>query len=163
MKYCNDSIIASSYSKCLSLPGERIGYIALHPELAELQEVISGTIFCNRILGFINAPALMQRVVAQIQGVRVNVEEYKRKRDLLCDGLSTCGYTYAKPEGAFYLFVRSPIEDDVKYVRTLQKRRILTTPGSGFGGPGYFRIAYCVDDDTIINSMPGFAEIFHEF
>ncbi|OPY12676.1 MAG: Aspartate aminotransferase [Syntrophus sp. PtaB.Bin001] len=162
MKYCKDSIIASSYSKCLSLPGERIGYIALHPELSELQEVISGTIFCNRILGFINAPALMQRVVSQIQGVHVNVEEYRRKRDLLCDGLITGGYSFAKPEGAFYLFVRSPIEDDVKYVRTLQKRRILTTPGSGFGGPGYFRIAYCVDDTTIINSIPGFAETFQE-
>lgn len=162
MKYCKNSIIASSYSKCLSLPGERIGYIALHPELAELEEVIAGMIFCNRILGFINAPALMQRVVSQIQGVRVNVEEYKRKRDLLCDGLSTCGYTFAKPEGAFYLFVRSPLADDVSYIRALQQRRILTTPGSGFGGPGYFRIAYCVDDATILNSMPGFAETLQD-
>jgi len=163
MEYCKNSIIASSYSKCLSVPGERIGYLALHPELADLEEVLGGMIFCNRILGFINAPALMQRVVSRIQGVRVNVEEYQRKRDLLCEGLTACGYSFAKPEGTFYLFVRSPIPDDVAYIRALQQRRVLTTPGSGFGGPGYFRIAYCVDDATIVNSMPGFAETLEEY
>lgn len=163
MECCKNSIIAFSYSKCLSVPGERIGYLALHPELADLQDVLSGMIFCNRILGYINAPALMQRVISHIQGVHVNVEEYKRKRDLLCEGLSACGYSFAKPEGTFYLFVRSPIADDVTYVRALQLRRILTTPGIGFGGPGYFRIAYCVDDAAITNAMPGFADTLKEY
>ncbi|OPY84230.1 MAG: Aspartate aminotransferase [Syntrophus sp. PtaU1.Bin208] len=163
MEYCRNSIIAYSYSKCLSVPGERIGYLALHPELAELEDVLGGMIFCNRVLGFINAPALMQRVISRIQGVQVNVGEYQRKRDLLCEGLSACGYSFAKPEGTFYLFVRSPIADDVAYVRALQQRGILTTPGIGFGGPGYFRIAYCVDDTTILKALPGFAETLQEY
>lgn len=163
MEHCKNSIIAFSYSKCLSVPGERIGYIALHPELAERQEVLNGMIFCNRILGYVNAPALMQRVIARIQGVKADVQEYQRKRDLLCGGLRDCGYTFAKPEGTFYLFVRCPIPDDVTYVRALQLRRVLTAPGIGFGGPGYFRIAYCVDDSTILNAMPGFADTLQEF
>ena len=162
MEFCRNSIIAYSYSKCLSVPGERIGYLALHPELAELKEVLGGMIFCNRILGFINAPALMQRVISRIQGVQVNVGEYQRKRDLLCEGLSSCGYSFAKPEGTFYLFVRSPVDDDVAYVRALQERGILTTPGIGFGGAGYFRIAYCVEDASIRNALPGFAETIRE-
>jgi len=145
------------------VPGERIGYLALHPELTDLEEVLGGMIFCNRILGFINAPALMQRVISRIQGVQVNVGEYQRKRDLLCEGLSACGYSFAKPEGTFYLFVRSPIADDVAFVRALQLRGILTTPGVGFGGPGYFRIAYCVDDATIVKALSGFAETLQEY
>jgi aspartate aminotransferase len=104
----------------------------------------------------------MQRVIARMQDVKVNVAEYKRKRDLLCDGLSSAGYELAKPEGAFYLFLRSPIEDDIEFVKALQKRRILVVPGSGFGGPGYIRIAYCVDDATIINAMPGFKQTLTE-
>lgn len=157
------SIIATSYSKSLSLPGERIGFIAVHPDIFDVDEVISGMVLCNRILGFVNAPALMQRVIAGIQGMRVDVVEYRRKRDLLCEGLAACGYEFHKPEGAFYLFPKSPIPDDVEFVRALQKRRILTVPGSGFGGPGHFRIAYCVDDKTIVNAMPGFAETLKEF
>jgi aspartate aminotransferase len=105
----------------------------------------------------------MQRVIADIQGMRVDVSEYKRKRDLLCGGLAACGYEFQKPQGAFYLFPKSPVPDDVEFVRALQKRRILTVPGSGFGGPGHFRIAYCVDDQTIVNAMPGFAETMKEF
>lgn len=163
LKAYANSIIATSYSKSLSLPGERIGFIAVNPDILEVDEVISGMVLCNRILGFVNAPALMQRVIADIQGMRVDVGEYKRKRDLLCDGLAACGYEFHKPEGAFYLFPKTPTEDDVAFVRALQKRRILTVPGSGFGGPGHFRIAYCVDDKTIINAMNGFAETLREF
>jgi aspartate aminotransferase len=163
LKAYADSLIATSYSKSLSLPGERIGFIAVNPEIFEIDEVVSGMVLCNRILGFVNAPALMQRVIADIQGMRVNVGEYKRKRDLLCDGLAACGYEFHKPEGAFYLFPKTPVSDDVQFVRALQKRRILTVPGSGFGGPGHFRIAYCVDDKTIVNAMPGFAETMQEF
>jgi aspartate aminotransferase len=157
-----NSIIANSYSKSLSLPGERIGYLAVNPAISGLEEVMGGLIMYNRVLGFVNAPALMQRVIARMQDVKVNVAEYKRKRDLLCDGLSSAGYELAKPEGAFYLFLRSPIEDDIEFVKALQKRRILVVPGSGFGGPGYIRIAYCVDDATIINAMPGFKQTLTE-
>jgi aspartate aminotransferase len=163
LKAYGDSIIATSYSKSLSLPGERIGFIAVNPNILEMEEVLSGMVLCNRILGFVNAPALMQRVIAGIQGMRVDVGEYKRKRDLLCEGLAACGYEFQKPQGAFYLFPKSPIPDDVEFVRALQRRRILTVPGSGFGGPGHFRIAYCVEDKTIANAMQGFAETMKEF
>jgi len=153
---CDNSIIASSYSKSLSVPGERIGYLAINPAAEDAEGVIDGAILCNRILGFVNAPALMQRVIAGLQDVHVEVEEYRRKRDLLCDGLASLGYRFNRPEGAFYLFARSPIDDDVAFVGELIKEKIITVPGSGFAGPGYFRIAYCVEDKTIINAMEGF-------
>ena len=157
------SIVATSYSKTLSLSGERIGYLAVNPAISAVEEVMGAMVFCNRILGFVNAPALMQRVIAELQGVRVEVEEYRRKRDLLYDGLASAGYELTKPEGAFYFFPRCPIEDDVKFVTALHKRRILTVPGSGFAGPGHFRIAYCVDDATIMNAIEGFGETLREF
>ncbi len=157
-----NSIVVSSYSKSLSLPGERIGYIAVHPEITPLAEIMDGMVLCNRILGFVNAPALMQRVVARLQGARVDVDAYRRKRDLLCDGLTAQGYTVYRPEGAFYLFPKTPLEDDVAFVRLLQKKRILAVPGIGFGRPGHMRIAYCVGDETILNAMEGFGEALHE-
>jgi aspartate aminotransferase len=152
----HNTVIASSYSKSLSLPGERIGYLAVNPGITDAEAVIGAAVLCNRILGFVNAPALMQRVIANLQGAHVDVEEYRRKRDLLCDGLSSIGYRFKKPEGAFYLFAQSPIDDDVTFVNTLLKERIIAVPGSGFGGPGHFRIAYCVEDITITNAMDGF-------
>ena len=158
-----DSFIASSYSKSLSLPGERIGYIAANPDIAALDEVMAGLILCNRILGFVNAPALMQRAIAGLKGVRVDVEMYRKKRDLLCDGLSSVGYNIVKPEGAFYLFMRTPIDDDVRFACALQERRILTVPGSGFYGPRHIRIAYCVDDATIKGAIGGFGEVLKTF
>jgi aspartate aminotransferase len=157
------SFIASSYSKSLSLPGERIGYIAVNPAMAGLEEVMGGLTLCNRILGFVNAPALMQRAIAGLQGVRVNVETYRKKRDLLCDGLASVGYRVRKPEGAFYLFLPTPIADDVLFADALRKRRILTVPGSGFCGPGHIRIAYCVDDATILGAIDGFGDVLKEF
>jgi len=159
--YAN-SIVAYSYSKTLSLPGERIGYIAVNPKLHEAHELITALILCTRILGFVHAPALMQRIVVKLQNAAVDVKIYKKKRDLLCAGLAREGYQFAKPEGAFYLFVKSPIPDDVAFVKMLLKKNILVVPGSGFGCPGYFRIAYCVDDKTIINAIPGFAEAIRE-
>ncbi|MEN6330623.1 MAG: pyridoxal phosphate-dependent aminotransferase [Smithella sp.] len=153
-----NSIIAYSYSKTLSLPGERIGYIAVNPEIEEAAELIGALILCTRISGFVNAPALMQRIVARLQDTTVEVDVYKRKRDLLCAGLAEAGYKFEKPQGAFYLFPQSPIPDDTAFVQMLLKRNILAVPGSAFGSPGYFRIAYCVDDATIINSIDGFAE-----
>ncbi len=162
LKAYPNSIVACSYSKTLSLPGERIGYIAVHPKIYEANDLIGALILCTRILGFVNAPALMQRVVARLQHVAVDVGVYQRKRDLLCEGLAKAGYFFHKPQGAFYLFVKSPIRDDVAFVRILLGHNILAVPGSGFGWPGYFRIAFCVDDATIINSMPGFTEAIKE-
>jgi aspartate aminotransferase len=163
MKAYPHSFIASSYSKSLSLPGERIGYIAVNPAMAGLEEVMGGLTLCNRILGFVNAPALMQRAIAGLRGVRVNVETYRKKRDLLCEGLASVGYRVRKPEGAFYLFLPTPIADDVLFADALRKRRILTVPGSGFCGPGHIRIAYCVDDATILGAIEGFGEVLKEF
>ena len=158
-----NSMIASSYSKSLSLAGERIGYLAVNPAVSDIEEVMSGLILYNRTLGFVNAPALMQRVIAKIQGVTVDVGEYRKKRELLCNGLSSIGYEFLRPDGTFYLFPRTPIDDDIEFVKALTKRKILTVPGSGFGWSGHFRIAFCVDDATIVNSMKGFEEAFKEY
>ncbi|MBW6486043.1 MAG: pyridoxal phosphate-dependent aminotransferase [Syntrophobacterales bacterium] len=158
----NSSFIATSYSKSLSIPGERIGYIAVNPAIDDLKEVIGGLVLCNRILGFVNAPALMQRIIAGLEGVKIDVESYRRKRDLLCDGLSAAGYALRKPEGTFYLFLKTPIADDVRFADLLREKRILVVPGSGFYGPGHIRIAYCVEDSTITGAMEGFREALAE-
>lgn len=158
-----ETIIVTSYSKDLSIPGERIGYIAVNPSASFRNDLISGMSLCNRILGFVNAPALMQRVVAAIQGQGVDIRPYARNRELLCDGLADFGYEFAKPPGAFYLFPKSPVADDVEFVRALQEERILTVPGSGFGGPGHFRIAYCVDEATIKGALPGFERTIKKY
>lgn len=157
------SIIATSYSKDLSIPGERIGFAAVNPAAEYRQDIMAGMILATRILGFINAPALMQRVVSNLQGISVDIDAYLRKRDLLCQGLADAGYEFLKSPGTFYLFPKSPIEDDAAFVTALQKEMILTVPGQGFLYPGYFRIAFCVDDDTIINSMPGFKRVMDRY
>ncbi len=159
----NETMIATSYSKDISIPGERIGFLAVNPEATFKEDLLNGMALANRILGFVNAPALMQRVVGSLQGACVDISAYAGKRDLICDGLADCGYDFTKPAGAFYLFPRSPIADDVKFVQALQEKLILVVPGSGFGGPGHFRIAFCVNDDTIINAMPGFREVLAQF
>ena len=158
-----ESIIATSYSKDISIPGERIGYIAVNPEAAFKENLINGMALANRILGFVNAPAFMQRITASIQGESVDISKYQRKRDILCNSLAECGYEFVRPSGAFYLFPKSPVPDDVKFVKALQDELILVVPGSGFGGPGHFRIAFCVDDDIIINSIPGFKRAMEKF
>ena len=163
LKAYRHSLIANSYSKTLSIPGERIGFIAVNPATDSLDLMLGGLVMCNRTLGFVNAPAFIQRVLPRVLEVEVNVAEYQRKRDLLCEGLAACGYEFTKPEGAFYLFPKSPIADDVEFVRALQKKNILTVPGSGFGAPGYFRIAYCVQDKTIVDSLKGFGEVIRQF
>lgn len=151
-----NAVVCTSYSKDLSLPGERIGYIAVSPGMVDLDLFLGAVTLTNRILGFVNAPALMQRAVARLQGEQVNVGFYKRNRDRLHEGLVEAGYRCHKPEGAFYLFPRSPIADDVAFVRELQKENILAVPGSGFGGPGHFRLAYCCAYETVVRSLPGF-------
>jgi aspartate aminotransferase len=160
---CPNSIIATSYSKDLSIPGERLGYIAVNPAVDDRENLLAALALTNRILGFVNAPALMQRVVARLQGVTVDVSEYDRKRRLLCSGLAECGYDFVTPPGAFYLFPKSPIPDDVAFVKTLQDELVLVVPGSGFGGPGHFRISYCVDDKTITGAMPGFKRAIEKY
>jgi len=160
--YAN-SLVITSYSKDLSLPGERIGYVAVNPKIENWRQLVDGLTFCNRILGFVNAPALMQRILPKLQGVRVKVSEYQRKRDKLCSGLSAGGYSFVKPEGAFYLFPKSPIPDDVLFVNTLLQENILAVPGTGFGTPGFFRLAYCVEDWVIENSVEGFRRAIKKF
>ena len=154
------SMVVTSYSKDLSIPGERIGWLAVHPEADEADDLVNGFTLCNRILGYVNAPALMQRVVADLQGKGVDPEVYKRKRDLLCDGLARIGYEFVRPEGTFYLFPKAPGGDDLAAVAAMQDELILTVPGRGFGSPGYFRIAFCVEDEVIQRSMAGFARAF---
>ena len=151
------SIVATSYSKDLSLPGERIGYVAVNPQADDAKRLVDGIVLCTRILGFVNAPALMQRVVARLQGARVDVEIYRKKRDLFCAALTGMGYELSKPEGAFYIFPRAPGGDDLAFVRALQDELILAVPGRGFGLPGWFRVAYCVDTAIIERSFAGFA------
>ncbi len=157
------SLLITSYSKDLSLPGERIGYVAVNPEMENWRQIIDGLTFCNRILGFVNAPALMQRILPKLQGTMVDVSEYRRKRDLLCQGLSEAGYSFMKPQGAFYLFPKSPIPDDILFVQALLEENILAVPGAGFGTPGYFRLAYCVEDRVIEKSMGGFRRAIRKF
>jgi aspartate aminotransferase len=161
--FCTDSIITSSYSKALSIPGERIGFIAVNPEATFKEELLNGMTLANRILGFVNAPAFMQRVVGSLQDVRVDALEYEKKRDILCEGLGAAGYDFVKPGGTFYLFPKTPIKDDVKFVDALREELVLAVPGSGFGAPGYFRIAFCVADKTIKNALPGFKKVIKRF
>ncbi len=157
------SIVATSHSKDLALPGERIGYIAVHPDYSEREELVDGLIFCNRALGYVNAPALMQHVVRSLQHVTVSVAEYQKKRDFLYSHLVEMGYSVVKPQGAFYMFPKSPLEDDVAFVNELRQWNVLTVPGRGFGLPGYFRVSYCVDDRTLEGSLAGFQSVAQRF
>ena len=149
------TIVVSSYSKELSLAGERIGYLAVHPEAQDAQLIAGAAAVINTML-YVNAPSLMQLAVSQLQGVTVDISNYRRRRDILCQGLAEIGYEFNVPEGAFYLFPKSPISDDVKFVSMLKEELILAVPGVGFGGPGYFRLSYAVPDSTITGSLEGF-------
>jgi aspartate aminotransferase len=159
----SESFVVTSFSKDLSLPGERIGYAAAHPDISDKAMILGGMVLCNRILGYVNAPALMQRAVSSLLTESVDISIYQRRRDILCEGLESAGYDFVKPQGAFYLFPKTPIEDDVAFVSELQEENILTVPGSGFGGPGHFRIAYCVSDDVIKRALPGFERVMKKY
>ena len=159
----DECFVVTSFSKDLSLPGERIGYAAVNPDISDKDMIMGGMVLCNRILGFVNAPAFMQRVVPFLLEDSVDISLYKKRRDMLSDGLASCGYDLVKPGGAFYLFPKAPIEDDVAFVAALRDENILTVPGSGFAGPGHFRIAYCVADSTIENALPGFERTIKKF
>jgi aspartate aminotransferase len=151
-----NAIACTSYSKDLSVSGERIGWLAVNPAADDVEDLLNGFTLCNRILGYVNAPALMQRAVTVLQDDCVDVAVYKKKRDALCDAISDIGYEFVKPQGTFYLFPMAPHNDDLAMVEALREQRILTVPGRGFGKPGYFRIAFCVEDVTIAGSIPGF-------
>lgn len=162
-KYYKNTIIGYSYSKSLSLPGERIGYLVIPSEVSYYENVSAAANVATRILGFVNAPSLMQRVVGRCVDAEVNIEPYNRNRELLYNSLKEYGYECVKPQGAFYLFVKSPSEDETEFVNAAKKHHILVVPGSSFACPGYVRIAYCVAYDTIKNSLPGFKELAQEF
>ena len=151
------TIVVNSHAKDLGLPGERIGHIAVHPDYSGKAELLDGMVFCNRALGFVNAPALMQRVVRAVQNASVDVGEYQRKRDFLYAELTGMGYSVVKPQGAFYLFPQSPLPDDEAFVAALQEYNVLVVPGKGFGTPGHFRISYCLEDRVLEGAMAGFA------
>jgi aspartate aminotransferase len=150
-------ISATSHSKDLALPGERIGYVAISPRIEEAELLVSGLVIANRVLGFVNAPALFQRLVAPLQNTSVSIAEYQQKRDVMYETLMEAGFECVKPTGAFYMFPKSPIKDELKFVMSMQQEeRILVVPGRGFGRSGYFRIAYCVPLEMIYKARPGF-------
>lgn len=161
-RYVQNSVIVTSHSKDLALPGERIGYLAANPGMRNVEQFMEGAVFSNRVLGFVNAPALMQRLVAGLQHISVDIGAYQEKRDLLYGALTGMGFRMVRPDGAFYLFPKSPIDDDIEFVRIAQKHRILLVPGAGFGAPGYFRIAYCVDKGMIERSLGAWRELARE-
>ena len=156
------TITVTSHSKDLALPGERIGYVAVHPDYAGGGELMDAFVFCNRVLGFVNAPALMQHAVRALQHVTVDVSDYQRKRDYLYEVLTKAGYEVFKPEGAFYMFPKSPVADEMQLVEALQRHGVLVVPGRGFGMPGYFRISYCVDQHVLEGATPGFRAVVEE-
>jgi aspartate aminotransferase len=148
--------VATSWSKSLAIPGERIGYLAFSPRMPEAAELFEACTFTSRVLGFVNAPALWQWVVAEVGDQVIDVAPYREKRDLMYEGLVRIGYQCVKPQGAFYVFPRTPIEDDVAFVRLLAEEGVLTVPGSGFGMPGHIRISLTVERDTVVRALPGF-------
>lgn len=162
-KYYNNTIVGYSFSKSLSLPGERIGYLVIPNEVDDYTNVVGAANVANRILGFVNAPSLMQRVVARCLDAEVDIASYNRNRELLYYSLREYGYTCIKPEGAFYLFVKALEEDDKAFAAAAKKHNILIVPGSSFGCPGYCRIAYCVAYETIKRSLPGFEKLAKEY
>lgn len=161
-KYYENTIVAYSFSKSLSLPGERIGYLLIPPSVSDYENVQAAANIANRILGFVNAPSLFQRVIARCLDAKVDIDTYNRNRELLYQGLLSFGYECIKPQGAFYLFVKTPIEDDLEFCNRAKKKNILMVPGTSFGCPGYVRIAYCVAYGTIEKALPGFKELFDE-
>lgn len=162
-KFFEHSIIGNSFSKSLAVPGERIGYIAINPGMEDKALLFEGLVFANRTLGFVNAPALFQKVVADSLHEEFDVCAFKEKRDYLYNNLTQMGYSCVKPQGAFYLFPKALIEDDIAFTRHALKYNLLLVPGSGFGCPGYFRMAYCVDMTVIKKSMTAFKALADDF
>lgn len=159
LKYYDNTFIGYSYSKSLSLPGEHIGYVVVNPSMTDCDEMMAALNIANRILGFVNAPSLFQRVIAKSLGSEVDVNIYKRNRDLLYNHLIKLGFTCIKPEGAFYLFPRTPIEDDKKFCQDAKQFNLLLVPGSTFGCPGHVRLSYCISYEKIEKSLEAFDKL----
>lgn len=162
-KIFKNSIIVNSFSKSLALPGERIGYIAVNQTIDNVDILINALVFCNRTLGFVNAPAVFQKVIADSLDSTVDIESYKKKRDILYNHLTNLGFSCIKPQGAFYLFPKAFIEDDVEFAKKAANHNLLIVPGTGFGWPGHFRISYCISLETIENSLPAFEAFVKTF
>lgn len=162
-KYYKNTVVGYSYSKSLSLPGERIGYLVIPDELEDSETVIAAAGIANRVLGSVNAPSLMQKVIARCVDAEVDVAAYDRNRQALYNGLTECGFQCVKPEGAFYLFVKSPIPNEKEFCEAGKKYNILMVPGSSFACPGYVRLAYCVSYETILHSLPEFRKLAKEY
>lgn len=158
-KYYANTIVGYSYSKSLSLPGERIGYLVIPDEVRDSEDVLAAANVATRILGFVNAPTLQQKLVAKCIHEKTDLSFYDRNRETLYNGLKECGFACIKPEGAFYLFVKSPIADEKEFCAEAKKYHLLLVPGSSFACPGYVRLAYCVAYETIVNSLPKFKEL----
>jgi len=163
MKYYKDSIICYSYSKSLSLPGERIGYIAVNPQATDAKELYAAVCGAGRMLGFVCAPALFQRLAAECDGLTSDLEIYKRNRDLLYNGLTACGFTCIYPDGAFYLFMKAPEEDTAAFCERAKAYELLLVNGADFGAPGWVRIAYCVQTEQIERALPLFEKLAEEY
>ena len=162
-KYYNNTVVGYSYSKSLSLPGERIGYLVIPDEEDGSEELISAATIANRTLGCVNAPSLIQKVVAKCVDAKTDLVAYDKNRQALYNGLKECGFECIKPQGAFYLFVKSPVEDEKAFCEAGKKYNILMVPGSSFACPGYVRLAYCVSYETIVNSLPEFKKLAAEY
>ena len=162
-KYYANTIVCYSYSKSLSLPGERIGYIIVPDEMTESKKVMAAVNGAGRALGYVCAPVLFQKVVAKGTDVTGDISAYERNRELLYNGLTELGYECVQPQGAFYLFVKSPEPDANAFSEKAKKYDVLIVPGDSFGCPGYVRISYCVAEKTIVDAMPAFAKIMEEY
>lgn len=162
-KYYDNTIVGYSYSKSLSLPGERIGYLVIPDEVKDSEDVLAAANVATRILGFVNAPTLQQKVVAKCIIEKTDISYYDRNRETLYHGLRECGFECIKPQGAFYLFVKSPVADEKEFCAAAKKYNLLLVPGSSFACPGYVRLAYCVAYETIVNSLPKFRELAGEY
>jgi aspartate aminotransferase len=162
-KYYPNAIIGYSFSKSLSLPGERIGYLVIPESVDDFEDVVAAANVATRILGYVNAPSLIQRAVARCLDAKVDVEVYNRNRELLYNSLISFGFRCVKPQGAFYLFVKAPGGDDKAFAEAAKKHNILIVPGTSFGCPGYCRMAYCVDYQMIQRSLPAFEELAAEY
>jgi aspartate aminotransferase len=158
-----NTLVAYSHSKDLNLAGERIGYLAVSPRAADAAELADACVFCNRVLGFVNAPSIMQRAVAGFQGIDADMSVYGRNREMLVSTLTESGFSVVPPGGAFYLFPRSPVEDEMKFISAAREENVLVVPGSGFGRKGYFRVAYCMDPVSVERSLPAWKRLGSRF